>query len=171
MTSDVLIRPATSPSDMEAVRELCWEYRQYLLDYSEELRFSVSFAYPEPEYAALLASLEQKHARPRGLILLAELDGAPVGCAMYHALNDADIEIKRVFIRDAARGTGTGLKISQALLDQARKDGFRRALLDTSRQFNPAQQLYEKIGFTARGPYAELPPEFVELLVFYELNL
>lgn len=171
MTKDVLIRPASTPEDMADVRDLCWDYRNFMMTFSDEVRMGVSMGYPEAEYASLLDSLELKHARPKGLILLAEVDGQSVGCGMYHPLSDEDAEIKRVFVRDTARGLGAGRDLSQALLDSARQDGYRRALLDTSRQFIPARRLYEKLGFKPRGPYSDLPPEFEELLVFYEFSL
>ncbi|WP_298835582.1 GNAT family N-acetyltransferase [uncultured Roseobacter sp.] len=167
--SEVIVRQAETPADLDAVRDLCWEYRDYLLNYSDEVRAAVAVTYGEQAYAALMDQLAAKHARPKGIILIAEKDGEAVGCGMYHPLNDEDAEIKRVFMRKTARGTGAGQKISQCLVDQARSDGYRRILLDTSRQFVHAQRLYEKLGFVSRGPYSELPPEYVKLLAFYEL--
>lgn len=167
----VTLRQATSPADMEIVRTLCWEYRDYLINFSDELREAISFVYAEADYARLMASLEEKHKRPKGYIVLAELDDKPVGCGMTQALNDDDAEIKRVFVRQEARKLGVASRVSQALVDQARLDGYRRVLLDTSRQFIGAQRLYEKLGFKRRGPYSELPPGFEKYLVFYQYTL
>lgn len=167
----ITIRAAQTPGDLDEVRLLCWEYRDYLLGFSAATRPMMETFYPEDDYARLMETLGQKHARPRGIILLAELDGAPVGCGMTHPLNGDDAEVKRVFVRAAARGTGAGQKLSQALVDQARADGYARVLLDTSADFKGAQRLYERLGFQARGPYAALPPDTEEMLVFYELIL
>ncbi|WP_300055460.1 GNAT family N-acetyltransferase [uncultured Roseobacter sp.] len=167
----VRIRAATTAADLEAVRGLCWDYRAYLTGFSPELRPLMETFYPEAGYTALMQELAEKHARPRGIILLAELDGRPVGCGMTHPLNDQDAEIKRVFVRAEARGSGAGQALSQALVDQARADGYDRVLLDTSAAFTGAQRLYERLGFQARGPYAELPPGTADKLVFYELKL
>jgi GNAT superfamily N-acetyltransferase len=90
---------------------------------------------------------------------------------MYQPLNGEDVEVKRVYVSDRARGMGAGIAISRILIEQARADGFRRVLLDTSRQFVHAQRLYEKLGFAARGPYSDLPEGYEEYLVFYELTL
>ncbi|MCV3272324.1 GNAT family N-acetyltransferase [Roseobacter sinensis] len=171
MTGALHIRPATSPADLDAVRTLCWEYRDYLVSFSPEHRPLMETFYPEEGYARLMHGIAEKHARPRGIILLAELDDRPVGCGMTHALNDEDAEIKRVFVRAEARGTGAGQALSQALVDQARADGYARVFLDTSADFKGAQRLYERLGFQARGPYAELPPDTADKLVFYELKL
>lgn len=167
----ITIRPAETQQDLEEVRRLCWEYRDYLIGFSEAMRPTIEAFYPVDGYTALMEGLAEKHARPRGIILLAELDAAPVGCGMTHPLNDADAEVKRVFVRAQARGTGAGRKLSRALIDQARMDGYKRVLLDTSAEFKGAQRLYEKLGFEARGPYTDLPPGTEEMLVFYELNL
>lgn len=171
MTGTLSVRAATSAADLDAVRSLCWEYRDYLVNFDPKHRPMMETFYPEDAYVALMHDLPQKHARPRGVILLAELDGRPVGCGMTHPLNDQDAEIKRVFIRAEARGTGAGQALSQALIDQARADGYARVLLDTSADFKGAQRLYERLGFQARGPYAPLPPGTADKLVFYELTL
>ncbi len=171
MTHTIRIRPATSAADLEAVQGLCWEYREFLIGFSPAVRPMMETFYPQEAYALLMADLARKHARPRGIILLAERDEVPVGCGMYHPLNDQDAEIKRVFVRPEARGTGAGEALSRALVDQARRDGYARVLLDTSEAFIGAQRLYERIGFEARGPYAELPPGTADKLVFYEMKL
>lgn len=168
---EVVIRRTETSADIDTVRQLCWEYRDYLLTFSAAIRPMMETFYPKDAYAVLMADLPVKHARPRGVILLAEIDGEPVGCGMTHALNAEDVEVKRVFVRDVARGTGAGARLSQALVDQARADGFKRVLLDTAAQFTHAQKLYEKLGFQARGPYSDLPPGTEDLLVFYEYVL
>lgn len=170
MTS-VTVRAVASDDDLEAVRQLCWDYRAYLEDFSNELKSAVEFAYPADAYQALMDALPEKHARPKGIIFVAETDGQIIGCGMSHALNHQDTEIKRVFVRSEARGTGAGKAISRALIEQARNDGFSRILLDTSRQFTGPQKLYEDLGFQRRGRYSELPPGFEDYLVFYEMNL
>lgn len=167
----VTVRAVEDDADLKAVRQLCWDYRAYLEDFSEELKSTVAFAYPADAYQALMDALPEKHARPKGIILLAEADGHIIGCGMSHPLNDQDTEIKRVFVSAGARGTGAGKAISRALIDQARKDGFSRILLDTSRQFTGPQKLYESLGFQRRGRYSDLPPGFENYLVFYELTL
>ncbi|GFE51733.1 N-acetyltransferase [Roseobacter cerasinus] len=171
MTGRVTIRPAESAADQDTVRTLCWEYRDHLIDFDPALRPMMETFYPEDGYRQLMHGLAEKHARPRGIILLAELEGVPVGCGMTHRLNAEDAEIKRVFVRAEARGTGAGQALSQALLDQARADGYARVLLDTAAAFKGAQRLYERLGFQSRGPYAELPEGTENKLVFYEYQL
>ena len=167
----VVIRQAVSPADFDAARSLCWEYRDYLLGHSEEVRNAVSVRYSEANYTAIMAGLEKEHARPKGVVFLAEVDGAPVGCGMTHPLSDLDAEIKRVYVRESVRGKGIASQISKALMQQARKDGYKRIFLDTSRLFSHAQKMYEKLGFKKRHPYSDETPEINAFLVFYEFTL
>ena len=159
------------PRDLPDAQQLCWEYRDYLLGFDDSMERIVEAFYPTAAYAELLQNLAQKHARPKGIVLLAEQNGAAIGCGMYHPLNDADCEIKRVFVREAARGTGAGEQLSRALINQARADDYNRILLDTNAQFIGARKLYEKLGFTERGPYQDVPADVLSDLVFYELSL
>lgn len=166
------VRVAEMPRDLDVVQKLCWEYRDYLLNFSEELRKTAETFYPYDAYAALMEQLPVKHRRPRGAILLIERNGdEPFGCGMIQPLSESDAEVKRVFMRADQRRSGAGQQLSAALIKQARSDGYQRLLLDTSVQFVAAQRLYEKLGFKSRGPYSELPPGTQEHLVFYELEL
>ena len=166
-----LIRPATSSNDLNAVRRLCWDYRTHLANLSPIEAEMMELFYPKPKYTALMESLEDEHARPQGIILLAELDGVPAGCAMTHALDPQTSEIKRVFVTPQARGHGIAHKLIEALMDQARTDGYTRAVLDTSVNLGPARALYAKLGFSERGPYQEIPDVALPHLVFFEAAL
>ncbi|MDW4497600.1 GNAT family N-acetyltransferase [Sulfitobacter sp. D35] len=169
--SRVTVRPAQSRADFDAVRALCWEYRDFLETFGPEQRRIVRVFYPHDDYAALMDRLEEEHARPRGIVLVAEVDGVISGCGMSHALNETAAEIKRVFMRPEARGTGAAKALSRALIDQARADGFDTVFLDTSQDLLAARGLYESLGFRSRGPYAPVPEHMVPLLCFYELSL
>lgn len=156
---------------MAAVRSLCWEYRDFLMANSDRDRALTETFYIEDRYRALLEGLETYHARPQGIVMLAEIDGQPVACGMSHPLDARTSEIKRVYVRPAARGAGVAAALCRALMDQARADGFDRVVLDTSKWLAGAQRLYDKLGFTRRGPYQPIPDEVVDDLVFFELAL
>lgn len=159
------------PRDLPAIQQLCWEYRDYLNAFDEDMRRLVDHFYDKDSYTALMAALPEKHARPRGIICLATVAGKPEGCGMSHPLNAEDCEIKRVFVRADLRGSGAGEKLSRALIEQARLDGYKRILLDTNAQFHGARRLYEKLGFRERGPYSSIPDDIRSMMVFYEMDL
>lgn len=167
----ILIRPATSDADLAVVRQMGWDYRAHVAATSPVEAELMEVFYPIPKYTALMETLATAHARPRGIILLAELDGHAVGCAMTHALDDTAAEIKRLYVTDAARGHGVAGKLIQALMDQARSDGYSRVVLDTSKNLLPARALYAKLGFAERGPYQDIPDTALPHLVFFEAAL
>ena len=162
---------ASTAEDLAAVRGLCWDYRSFLLGLSETDREITETFYPEDRYAVLMADLPRLHARPRGEILLARRDGAPVACGMSHALDDRTCEIKRVFVAEPARGAGIAAALCTALMDRARADGFSRVVLDTSRSLTAARRLYLRLGFVPRGPYQPIPEAVLPALLFFEAPL
>ncbi|MDF1726639.1 MAG: GNAT family N-acetyltransferase [Sulfitobacter sp.] len=166
------ILQATTPDDIEAVRDLCWQYRTFLLGNSEIDRQITETFYPVEAYARLMDELPQAHARPRGTILLVrDENGTPLGCGMSHGLDSDRAEIKRLFVTEATRGKGLAKSICKALMDQARLDGYGRILLDTSCTLTAAQSLYDGLGFVRRGPYQPVGDDMLPLLVFFERTL
>ncbi|MGJ8627775.1 MAG: GNAT family N-acetyltransferase [Sulfitobacter sp.] len=171
MAETVIIRPATTAADIAAVVKLCWAYRDFLLNLSDTHREIVEAFYPADKYQTLMEGLETEHARPQGIILLAELDGQPLGCGMTHAIDDQTSEIKRVFVTEAARGQRIADRLCRTLMDQARTDGFSHMVLDTSKTLTGAQRLYERLGFAKCGPYQPIPDHVLPELVFYKKAL
>lgn len=172
MADQIALTPVTTAADLAAVRDLCWAYRDFLLGNTDIDREITETFYPVPKYKALMASLAAEHARPNGIILLAKApDGTPLGCGMTHALTPQTSEIKRVFVTDAARGKGVAAQICEALVTQARQDGFTDIVLDTSKSLKAAQRLYLRLGFAPCGPYQPIPADVLPELLFFERAL
>ncbi|MFT6677226.1 MAG: hypothetical protein ACJAVM_003439, partial [Sulfitobacter sp.] len=105
VAESVTLEPVVTAADLAAVRSLCWDYRDFLLSNTETDRRITETFYPTDRYQALMDRLAQKHARPRGCILLAkDASGSAIGCGMSQAIDPRTSEIKRVFTTDAARG-------------------------------------------------------------------
>ena len=172
MSDAVTLKPAVTDVELAEVRRLCWDYRAFLLGHSDiNARITETF-YPVPKYEALMAGLAQAHARPTGIMLLAQdAEGAAIGCGMSHALDAQTSEIKRVFVAPEARGKGVASTLCAALVDRARKDGFARVVLDTSRNLTGAAALYDRLGFTRRGPYQDIPADLLPHLLFFEKTI
>ena len=170
--SGVTLSPAERQEDLDAVRALCWDYRTFLMENNPvDLEITDRF-YPEPKYRTLMAGRAEEHARPQGIILLArDAEGVPAGCGMSHALDAQTSEIKRVFVPESHRGQGIAGALCNALVDQARADGFARVVLDTSTHLPGAKHLYDKLGFTRRGPYQPMPEDLLPHLLFFEKTL
>lgn len=170
--SGVTLQPAQRPDDIEALRQLCWDYRTFLLNNSAIDKNITETFYPVPKYQALMDELPQLHARPKGLMLLArDAAGTPLGCGMTHAIDPATSEIKRVFVSASGRGQGIAHQICTELVKQARADGFKRMVLDTSKSLVAAQSLYARLGFTLCASYQPIPSDMLPHLLFYERTL
>lgn len=165
-----IVTPNT-PEQFDAVRDLCWQYRDFLMTVSPESRVIAETFYPEDKYAAVMAALETDHVPPRGGLRLALKNGQPVGCGMYHALEPGVAEIKRVYLTEDARGIGAGHALMTALIGQCRAEGYRLIRMDTGKPLTAAQALYDAMGFERRGPYYEVPPIADGFLCFFEMAL
>ena len=114
------------------------------------------------ESEAELASLyrpEVRHAfSPDQLVaagvffVLAELDGAAVGCGGMAPL-DGYGELKRIFTTKAARGRRVAEAVIAALEAEARARGLPMMRLETGEASGEALRLYERIGYRRRGPF------------------
>jgi GNAT superfamily N-acetyltransferase len=71
---------------------------------------------------------------------------------------DADVgEIKRMFVRPAARSRGVAGALLEALEAAARSLGYRRVRLDTGPKQVHAIRLYQRAGYVPIDPYNDNP--------------
>jgi ribosomal protein S18 acetylase RimI-like enzyme len=150
------ILSAAGPADTPTVRTLFREYQQ-------ALAIDLSFQNFEDE----LATLPGAYAPPRGCILLANLRAEPAGCVALRPLDHATCEMKRLFVRPAARGAGLGRALVHAVIEHAQARGYQSMRLDTiPSMMGSAVALYRALGFAPIPPYCENPipgAEFMEL--------
>jgi GNAT superfamily N-acetyltransferase len=99
---------------------------------------------------------------PRAAFVVARLDDEPVGCGalrpMYHDTTIA--EIKRMYVRPAARGKGISRQILAKLEALAAENGYSAVQLETGTLQHEAIGLYESSGFgriPCYGPYVDDP--------------
>ena len=107
-----------------------------------------------------LAELPGAYAPPQGTLLLARGgDGAALGCVALRPLDESACEMKRLFVRSEARGTGLGRALVVAVLAEATRLGYREVKLDTLPQLEEAIALYRDFGFQPIPPYGDHPYE------------
>ena len=97
---------------------------------------------------------------PPGVLLVAHLDGVPVGCGGLRPYGQDAAEIKRMYVDPAVRGQGIARTLLAALVAHARGVGLRRLMLETGTEQPEAVGLYESEGWTriaAFGHYAHDP--------------
>ncbi len=108
-------------------------------------------------HAAEFADLAAHYGPPHGCLVLAWRGDAVLGCAALRRVDAQTGELKRVYVRPAARGLRLGEQLVQAVLARARSMGYARLALDVLPEFQAAQRLYEKLGFVAAPPVSHNP--------------
>ena len=129
------------------------QIRELFLEYQASLDVDLCFQGFHQELDALPGS----YAPPGGRLLVALEDGQPRGCVALQPIGEGSCEMKRLYVRPEARGTGLGLALVQRVLDAARRVGYRRVCLDTLPSMKKAADLYESLGFRDIPPYRPNP--------------
>ena len=140
------IRMPGSPEDLERVRRL-------FLDYQRELDLDLDFQ----SFASELAGLPGAYAPPRGGLYLAFGEDEPAGCIAFRPLAGSTCELKRLYVRPAARGHGLGQALASRAIGTAREAGYARIVLDTIPALESAIRLYTSLGFRDIEPYCFNP--------------
>lgn len=100
---------------------------------------------------------------------IARQDGRTVGCGGYALGRDRDAELKRIFVLPAARGQGTGRALVLAIENAAIAEQVQWMRLETGIKSAEALHLYQRLGYTGRGPFGAYVPD--SLSVFMEKQL
>lgn len=139
--SDLTIAP--EPADSDDVR---WCFERYYEELDE--RFEGGF-----DVAAALPLGSAELVPPRGLVLVARLDGAPVGCGAVKLSDPRAAEIKRMWVAREARGRGLGARILAELEARALAAGKSAARLETNRSLAEALAMYRRHGYVEVVPF------------------
>jgi ribosomal protein S18 acetylase RimI-like enzyme len=151
------IRPAQFPEHLNLVRDM-------LLEYQASLGISLCFQ----NFEAELAGLPGAYSAPKGRLLLAWANGQALGCVGLRALAADLCEMKRLYLRPAARGQQLGRRLAQAICAQAKEIGYQAIRLDTLPSMGAAQALYASMGFVQVPAYVANP---IQGTHFLELDL
>jgi ribosomal protein S18 acetylase RimI-like enzyme len=140
------IRAAVVPDDLPVARTLFREY-------ADGLGVDLSFQ----DFDAELDALPGKYAPPPGRLLIAWRGAEAVGCIALRPLADGDCEMKRLYVRPAARGQDLGRRLVARICGEARGAGYARICLDTLPMMRAAVTLYRSFGFEEIAPYTFNP--------------
>jgi len=153
-SSDILIEPVAAPTS--EVRALI-----------AELDRTLSAEYPpEQRHGLALDAIFQPHVR----FFVGYLDGEAVACGGV-ALFDDFAEVKRMYVREAARGYGVARALLQRIETETRSAGLSMLRLETGDRQGAAMRLYTHAGFrqcNAFGAYAAMRPDAIATSVFFE---
>lgn len=92
-----------------------------------------------------------------GMMVACTDDGAPVGCVGVRMIGPGVAEVKRMYVRPAARGTGLGRELLVAAERRAVELGARVLRLDTAAPLGEAIGLYQRFGYVEVPPYNDNP--------------
>ncbi len=156
------IEPAFAEGERVAVVAL-------LREYEADLGVSLCFQ----RFEAEVAGLPGAYAPPLGAMLIArdaaggglsgrlsgQISGQIWGLVALRPLPDRPgaCEMKRLYVRPAARGSGLGRALAVAALEEARRLGYARVCLDTLPSMRAAQALYLSLGFRHTGASSTEP--------------
>jgi putative acetyltransferase len=145
---------------------------------------------PTPEIIALLKALDedlsgpysadQHHAlsveklfQPEVRFFVVRRGDEAVACGGV-GFYDGYAELKRMYAKPQARGSGVAAALLARLETEARDGGARLLRIETGIHQYAAMQFYEKAGFVrcgAFGPYATMAPNTIATSAFYEKAL
>ena len=109
-----------------------------------------------PEFSAPDAPWPTNPPTPnRGTYLVAYLEGEPVACGGLRPLDDAVVEVRRMFVVKHARRRGLGRAILRALEEAAGGFAYKSMRLETGNRQLPAMALYASDGFARIEPFGE----------------
>jgi ribosomal protein S18 acetylase RimI-like enzyme len=139
---------ARHPEEIAAVAALFREYADWL---------GIDLAFQD--FANELATLPGKYAPPEGELMLAYSPaGDALGCVGVRPLDGAAVcEMKRLYVRPAARGLGIGRALVEAIIIAAEELGYVEMKLDTLPWMESAAALYRAFGFTEIAAYYNNP--------------
>jgi len=154
MSVDELIRRATSARDLAHARTL---FETYAASLDVDLCFQ--------NFSEELATLPGAYAPPHGRLLLLGPSASPTGCIALRPLPENGFvtvagsagEVKRLYVAPAARGSGAGRALVDAIVNEARTIGYRNLMLDTLATMTAARALYASVGFRPCAAYYANP--------------
>ncbi|MGX6448531.1 GNAT family N-acetyltransferase [Patulibacter sp. S7RM1-6] len=153
----VTIGPLDGPEDAAAFRTLNeeWIVRHFALE-DEDRR---QLADPVAAYVA-----------PGGQVLMARLEGRPVGCVAVVPDGTGAWEVSKMAVAPDHRGHGTGRRLLEAAVGWAREHGATSLFLGSSTKLAPAVHLYESVGFEHVAP-ASLHMPYARATVWMRMEL
>jgi GNAT superfamily N-acetyltransferase len=168
VTSALLtISQVESRAEVAAVQELLREYTAWAFTLMPDSDQAPTFQGLEDE----LKALPGVYAPPAGRLLLAMHDGEPAGCVCLKPHDATTCELKRLYVRPTMRGLNVGWQLVNRLIEEARRSGYQRMVLDSHASMKKAHEIYEAAGFKRVGAPDGFPESLRPVVVFMECDL
>jgi GNAT superfamily N-acetyltransferase len=108
---------------------------------------------------------------PGGQIFFAVRGDQTIACCALVPMEDGSFEVSKMTVAEQARGSGTGRKILQAVIDYAREHGIKKLYLETNSKLKDAIHLYEALGFRHIPEENRIPSPYARADVYMDLYL
>jgi GNAT superfamily N-acetyltransferase len=171
--TDILVRIAGDEADIKAVRALCrewleWHWKNYPVDWPPK---GPDHPMDPERFQATIEALPELHARPRGGILIASVNGKPAGCVMYTEAGPGVSEFNRMFVSEGGRGHGLGQLMLERMFEQMKSDGYKKVVFSSAKFLIHARAMYESAGFVDMPHPQDFPDEWRKYVYFMERSL
>lgn len=131
-------------------------------------QYSCSLDFEFQGFTQELSALPGEYSPPAGCMLLARISGQFVGCVALRSLGKSISEMKRLYVIPEYRGKNIGRKLALAVIEEARRSGYKHMRLDTVTSMKEARALYVSLGFYPIEAYCNNPLGQAE---YYELKV
>ena len=144
---DIKIETCDALPPKDKLHNILSQYYDLIVQRMLAMGFEIDPAAPQSALAEFWENSDD-YLPPKGCLVVAWSDaGEIVGCGMMKCLGPDTGELKRVFVTEHARGTGTGRALIVAREAAARKMGLKRLIADTLTPNVEMRSLYPKLGF------------------------
>ena len=149
MSPTIAIERLTDERAAERVEPLWREYVPWVM---RQMQAEYGWHFGDPEGAVeqhhqLLAAELPRLTGPRGRLFLAHRQSEAAGVVALKPVDQRVAEVKRMYVRPAARGQGVGCALLERLIAEARGIGYRQLRLETLDFMERAIGLYRSLGF------------------------
>src|SRR5262245_60610913 len=111
----------------------------------QELDAEIAALYPG---SLIMGIDEAEFEKSGGYFVIAQEAGQTIGCGGFRPIDQASVEIKRMFVRASARRRGVARGILRHLEEEVRRRGYRSTVLETGCNNTGAIALYESEGYS-----------------------
>jgi len=161
------------PEDIEEARTLLLEYGGWVIAQPGAGRFcfgslqkeaeNLPAGYLEQDGGCMMARADRE---PAGFVAWRTIPPPAVPDALVAAPSRTAWELKRLWVRNQARGLGLGRILTEAVIERARNAARQSIYLDTAPQsMGAAYRMYLSLGFVPCDRYNDNPVEGLAYLV------
>jgi len=123
---------------------------QLFMEYASQIKIDLGFQ----NFSKEIEDLEAQYSKPKGIIFIAyNNENTSLGCFGIREFDKGICELKRMYLKEEARGLGIGKKMLHKAIEAGEVLGYKKMRLDTLSTMHTAIRLYKKAGFYEIPPY------------------